>query len=167
MEATILNKIGTFSTPTYITVDYEYDVSIAGTSGMVEVLDIELPSHTIERESQRNIPPPYTLTGKAYGILLNSFAISCNSRNYTTRIFNRYDADPNTYMNSIYEILYYSGLNLSKFDTTLGSLFILNKDPEIINKLYLHIINYDSIETGTITFSLTYQVIQDKEIVII
>lgn len=166
MEATITSKIGTNSIPPYINVDYISDVSIGSSSGWVELCEIELPSYTINDQWRFNVPTVYTLEGAAYGILLNSFGISCNSRNFTARIFNKYDANPATYQNSIYEVLYYSALNLSKFDTILGSLVILNKDAIMTNKLYLHIINYDSRETGDITFSLTYQVLQDKPIVL-
>ena len=157
-EMTISKCLITNSMPPYVVTEYYDPTGVAKSTGYPAVLDLVLRAPYIDREKGE-----MTSNGLCYGIQLISLAVSSEtSTNFDLRIFNKYNVAPAYYQNTIYEVVKYAGINISKLDTNLGELVILNRDePNMNYKLYFHIINYDAgHDTGAISLCLTYKTVQ-------
>lgn len=156
--ATLINAVKTDSVTPYMICEYSAD-GVGADSTSAELIEIELPGLSLERWSHRNIPNN-TVSGEAYIIDLKGFSISCNSTNFDVSILNINDM---TRLNTINEVITYTGINLSEIDQTFDGFIIRNRDTILTNKIYLYIVNTSLIATGTLRFELIYINMQDRE----
>ena len=147
MSATLVNKEITYSAPPKIIATWE----ITDTTGLTE---IEIPGVIVDEDSYRRCPNE-ELTGQAYAIQLLTFSISCSSTDFNARLLTINDI---TQLNTIYEVLSYSNINLSHLDETFEEFVIRNRDAILTNRLYL----YTENASGTILLTLTYINLQDR-----
>jgi len=156
-DSTIRNSIITNSTCPYIITEYSCP-GIGADTTSVELISIELRGQAKNERSYRNLPNRDS-SGNSYCIELLGFSISCNSENYDISILNKNDIDS---LDTIYEIIKYTGINKSTNDTTFDRLVIRNRDAALLPNLYLYVNNHDNIETGLISLELVYISIQDE-----
>jgi len=156
-QATIIDSLATNTLPEYIIVQYQDIEGVQANSDSTALIEIELLGLYNTEPSYREAPRTM-LTGKSYAIDLAGISISCLSTNYGFRLLNRNDI---TLINSIYEVIAYTNINLSMSDN-FSRFIIRNRDIVLDNKLYLYISN-SGIDTGPINIELTYLNIQDRE----
>jgi preprotein translocase subunit SecA len=156
IDATLVSALNTESVPQFII--SEYELSSVGTDSTSDLFSIPLLSRTINETSYRS-ELNTTVGGEAYIINLVSFSISCESTNFDVHVLDISDV---SYLNSINEVLTYLTNNKLKVDHSFDNYVIRNKDTVLSNNLYIFIDNNDTVETGTIRVSLTYNVLQDR-----
>ena len=156
--ATLINAVKTDSVTPYMICEYSAD-GVGADSTSAELIEIELPGMDLGRWGHRNIPNT-TTSGEAYAIDLKGFSISSLSTNFDVHILNINDV---TRLNTINEVITYTGINLAESDQTFDEFIIRNRDTLLTNKLYLYIVNHALIATGTLRFELIYINIQDRE----
>jgi len=157
IASTTVNAVRTDSVVPYMIVEYSAEGIGADTTSS-ELIEFVLPSKTLERWSYRNTPNT-TVSGEAYAINLVGISISCNSTNFDFNILNKNDI---TLLDTINEVVKYTGNNKLGSDQSLEDFIIRNRDDILTNKLYMFINNHDSIPTGTIRLELIYTAIQDR-----
>ncbi len=158
-QATIIDSLATNTLPEYIIVQYQDIEGVQANSDSTALIEIELLGLYNTEPSYREAPRTM-LTGKSYAIDLAGITIACSSTNYGFRILNKNDI---TAINSVNEVVRYTGINLTTQDT-FNRFIIRNRDDVVDNKLYLYISNLGAMDTGPITIELTYLNIQDREV---
>lgn len=156
--ATLINAVKTDSVVPYMICEYSAE-GIEADSTSTELIEIELPGMYLGRWSHRNVPN-VTTSGESYIIDLKGFSISSDSTNFDVVILNINDI---TMLNTINEVMSYTGINLTETDQSFDGFLIRNRDTVLTNKIYLYIINHASIATGTLRFELIYINMQDRE----
>lgn len=154
--ATLLNAVSTEYTDQFIICEYQAEAIGTDSTGLIEV---SLPGKALTQSTYRNIPNVST-TGKTYIIEFINFSLSCSSRDFDLRIFNRNSVSS---LNTINEVLTYLNQNLLVSDKKFEPFVIRNRDDILTNKLYLYVVNRDSISTGVIRIELVYLPIQNRE----
>jgi len=157
-QATLIDSLATNSMPPFIIVNYLETESIPGGSDSTSLIEIELPGLYTSEPSYRS-EPRTRLTEKSYAIDLSGISISCSSTNYDLRLLTRNDS---SLINTFYEVAVYTGINLAMSDT-FERFVIRNRDVVLDNKLYFHIRNFGTMETGNISIELSYVALQDRE----
>lgn len=155
--STLINVLSTESVPPFVIAEYSSD-GIGADTTSTDLILIELPARSKLPATYRNVPNN-TTTGEAYAVKLVGFSISCLSTNYDISILNKDDI---TLLNSINEVMKYTGLDRAESDQSFDEFIIRNRDDSLVNNLYLYIDNHDVIPTGTISLELIYVTIQDR-----
>lgn len=159
-QAILVNSVRTDSIPQYMICEYNITDNIGADSTSTELIEIDLPSGSLEDYSYRNLPN-ITTNGYSYAIKLIGISISCNSTDYSINFLNKNDISQ---LNTIYDVVSYDNINILMNDFSFGDNFIIrNRDDILTNKLYLYISNNDSVETGDVKLELTYITIQNRE----
>jgi len=154
--ATIIDSLACHTIPSYSIVRYQDSTGVGAGANSTELIEIELPSLYTSSASYLEEPRTH-LTSKAYAIDLSGISIACLSASYSFKILNRNDI---SLINTIYEVMSYSNINLSMSDS-YPRYIIRNRDLVLTNKLYMYIANA-GIATGPINFELSYISIQDR-----
>ena len=157
----ILNKTVTYSNPPFVIVDYLFSGNVPAGLSMSDTAEMSLVAQSMDHVSANLCVPNQNLSGQAFAILVNSFAISCLSEKYDVKIFNK-SGSPSSLLNTNNEIMFYDDVELSILDTNLGEYVIVNRDAPMINKLYLYVINNGAIDTGPISVTMYYNVLQNR-----
>jgi len=149
-NATLKEAVSTNSAPPYIIAKWEC-------SDSTSLIEISLPGFINSNEAYKKVPNDIK-TETAYAIRISSFGISCGSTNFDVQVLARNDE---TLVDSNYEVLSYSSVNLSFLDQTFNNFIIKNCDISMTNKLYILLTNNSGL-TGTINIQMVYEVIQDR-----
>lgn len=156
--ANLVNAVKTDSVTPYMICEYSVDGIEADTTS-TELVELELPNMTLSNWGHRHIPNT-TVNGEAYAINLTGIAFSCDSTNFDIIILNKNNI---LLLDTINEVIKYTETNKTESDQSFDEFIIRNRDNNLINKLYLYIINRASIPTGTIRLELIYVAVQDRE----
>jgi hypothetical protein len=157
ISSTIVNVINTDSAPAYIVAEYVANGIGADTTSS-DLIELKLRARKRSQPKYRTIPN-LSIDGVTYAIELVVFSVSCNSRNFDISIINRDDI---TLVNTINEVVKYTGINLSENDQDFSRFIIRNRDDELTNSVYVYLDNHDTISTGNIRIELAYLPIQDN-----
>ena len=150
--ATLKEAVLTYSIPQYIISRWDCPIDSTG------LISISLPASNHLEPSYR-AQPNISISGTAYVIKLNAIAISSDSTNFDIQILTKNDESA---VNTIYDVLDYTSINLKRIDHSFTNFIIKNCDDTLTNKLYFKLTNNDAGASGLLDIQITYEVIQDK-----
>jgi len=123
------------------------------------LIEISLPALNPDENSYR-MEPKTIISGTAYAIRLLVFGVSCDSADFDIQVLTKNDA---SLVNTIYEVMSYSNLNLSNLDQSFNHFIIKNCDTSMTNKLYMLFTDNAGAGGGTLNIQLSYMCLQDRQ----
>jgi hypothetical protein len=157
MGLAILSDVhATWSTPPFINAKYHHAEGVPAGCDATSLIILELPALSPDQLSRR-LSPGELPGGKAYAIDLAFFSVNCASGEYDSRLFTK---DDMLSQDTVFEALVYTAVDKSVNDV-YNRFPIRNSDSPHINRLYLLIQNFGTVDTGPIDIELTYWVTQE------
>lgn len=133
MNATLVTSLLTRSMPPYTFVEYVAE-GVDATTASIELIALPLPDNITRLD-------------------LKVISIDCTSSNFDFILLDKNDIGA---LNTVDEVLRYTGENRLLTDNNFSNYIIVNRDFTEINRLYVYINNKADVPTGPITIRLVY-----------
>ena len=141
-----------------IMASYSYLPGVPASSSTPDFIEIPLPGLNNDAISYRHIPN-LDFSGKSYGAIFFQFGVASDSKLYTLGIFNKAGTITDL-QNTINDVFWYEDVVYSYLDDNFSDFAVRNADVPVTNKLYAHVINKDTFDTGPIYLEVTYITLQ-------
>ena len=151
--ATLQEAVSTLSSPPYTIARWSCPTD------STSLIEISLPALTADESSYKR-EPRNIISGTAYAIRLLVFGVSCDSTDFDIQVLTR---DDETLVDTIYEVMNYSNLNLNNLDQSFNHFIIKNCDTTMTNKLYMLFTDNSGAGGGTLNIQLSYMCLQDRQ----
>lgn len=155
--ATMSDVHATWSSPPFINVKYHHAAGIPAGSDAPDLIILELPALSPNQTCRRLVDGELPEAG-AYGIDLSFISVNCASGEYDARVFTKNEM---LLQDTVFEVLVYTAVDKSVNDV-FTRFPIRNCDTPHLNRLYILIQNFGTVDTGPIDIELTYIVTQDQ-----
>jgi hypothetical protein len=132
--ANLTQSLITRSMPPYTYVEYVDPIGVDASTSSVELIALPIPDNVTR-------------------IDLKVVSVDCTSSNFDFIMLDKNDI---TQLNTVHEVLKYTGESLQFADNNFSNYIIVNRDSVETNRLYVYINNHSSSHTGPITIRLVY-----------
>lgn len=153
IQATIADAVITNSAPPFVIATWSLSDAFSDSTSLFEII---LPGADITKS---NLPNTVITNDYCFALELNSISISGSSTNFDVSFLTK---EGISNLNTIYEIMKYSNINLSESDNDYKDFIIRNDDRSQTNKLYVNISDNSGSGTGNVLIRMIYKIVQSS-----